>query len=292
MGIGISFGKGLYFSALFTYRVFCWAMHIAAVWHRHWASPFSVRRCLTPIALTWGQLYLFYVRYTSYAALIFLAEKCVTYVRSAARDRARIEELQVRLQHASQDGEASDSRLAMHFLSNALQRCYVIMHGVQQQAADAIKRIDTLINYALNVYARKSVSLVPLAKEVMQLKEMMALDRVNSEGGPYVDLYLPDDLRGYKVPALTFITCYENILKHGITNNAERSAVMRLDILADGYQFTAENHVSERLNVINGRAGMGLESITKRLLVKFGDKFDISYKKENGRFYLSLRVWG
>lgn len=157
----------------------------------------------------------FYLRYTGYGLGIFLLEQVLK------RGLPRTE-------------RAGEGRLALHFLGNALQRCYGLLHGARNEAGGAVQQVSGLIDYALDAYSGTAPVLKPVNRELERLHTMMEIDRVDALSGPFVELEVHGDFSGFKVPSLTFITCYENMLKHGKTDDPARPARMVLETISGG----------------------------------------------------------
>jgi len=223
-------------------------------------------------------VFLFYARFSFFALAAFLVEKCLTYLREIKWDRARIAEL-----------KASSGLLGAHFLGNVLQR-YYSRPDDQHRQAEAARQVDDLIQYAMDVQDKDTDTLIPLRREIEHLQTLMALHRVGEPGGPQVTLELPDRLVGYKVPRLTFISAYENILKYGVTDEPANPARMQLKIVGGAYQFRTYNRISTEPLPDRRRASLGLGLVRSRLELMLKDKFTLEYRRQGERFFFHLYV--
>lgn len=224
---------------------------------------------------------LFYFRFSGYALLVFLLEKWIVYTIEKKRYRARIAALKI-----------NSRLLAVHFLGNALQRCYGLLHGARQHVARAFGRADSLIHYVLEVQGKDAdtIPLVPLQREVDELKNIMALDGAGTPSGPQVRLEVLGKLDGYKVTPLLLLTCYENILKHAVTDDPRFPARIQVRIRTGVCHIRTYNRVAECAATGGRRGGWGLEMVRKQLQLKFGNRFQLTYRRQNGRFFLHLRI--
>ena len=224
-------------------------------------------------------IFLFYSRFSFFALAVFLLEKCLAYASGKKQDRARIAEL-----------KASSGLLSVHFLGNVLQRCYGVWNGNNAKQQRLVAQVDSLIQYALDVQVAETDTLTTLRKEVEHLQALMALQRVGEPGGPCITLQVPETLAGYKVPPLTLITAYENILKHGVTDNPAQPACMQLKIVRGGYHFRAYNKIADRPQPADNRASLGLGMVRSRLELQLHNQFTLHYGRQGYRFLFHLYV--
>ena len=232
---------------------------------------------------------LFYLRYTSYGVGVFLLENVL---RLAFANRNLMKEA-ADLKHMLETASArpASGRIALHFLGNALQRCYRLLQGVPHQTVAVMQRVDGLVNYALDEYAEQKARLVRVEKELQRLREMMALDRTGKPGGPCVVLHVEGNTSGLKVPPFTFISAYENILKHGITDDRRTPAVMRLVVFTGGYRFETFNKVADESQPYRIKGGYGLPAIQQRLEQTLGKRYTFECNEQGGHYRLKLEVW-
>lgn len=224
-------------------------------------------------------VFLFFFRFSMYALTVFLMEKLVEHINEKRRYRAQIAAL-----------KANNRLLALHFMGNVLQRCYRLLHSMKPHAARAFARADGLIQYVLEVQGKDvdTGPLVMLQREVGELENIMALDDANTADGPQVELEVRGELAGYKVPPLLFLTGYENILKHGVTDDPRHPARIQVKIEAGRIYFRTYNRIAKQTNAGGRGGGWGLDVVQKQLRLKFGDKCGFTYRRQNGRFLLHL----
>ncbi|GGG89825.1 hypothetical protein GCM10007415_25130 [Parapedobacter pyrenivorans] len=231
----------------------------------------------------------FYLRYTSYGVGIFLFEKVL---RLALTNKNMLKEA-ARLQSAlmAATSQPKGGRIALHFLGNALQRCYRILQGVPNHAVEMVRRVDGLVNYALDEYAVQKPRLVRVEREMQRLREMMALDGVGEPGRPQVVLHAEENMKGLKVPPFTFISGYENILKHGVTDDEMEPATMRLHVSSSGYRFETCNRVAAKPTHQQTKGGYGLYAVRQRLELTLDGRFTLDHSEQDGQYRLELTVY-
>lgn len=173
---------------------------------------------------------------------------------SAAQiDVIKGERKQMRLQF-----DALRSQLSPHYLFNCLNTISSLIYKDSALAEDFIRRLAETYKYILS---NDRKSFVNLQEEVNFLKSYHYLLKVRFESNLHLEVNLPDNIMGSKIPPLTLQMLMENAVKHNIISSKEPltvyiSAIDNTDIKVTNTKTKTPSHV-DSFNI-------GLENIKKR----------------------------
>lgn len=171
-----------------------------------------------------------------------------------------------------------------HFLFNTLDFIYhdVVQHS--NKSADAILDLVEIMRYALDVdYLGKYVE---MGTEIEQVKILVNLHRLRSDGKESVAIHYDDDLKSLKIIPLVLLTLVENMFKHGNLKDQEGQINM---YIKDGriYVHTI-NMMYEGRQAIG--FGSGLSNIEQRLVDTYKGDAEFRYGLNRNTFEVSLSV--
>ncbi len=78
----------------------------------------------------------------------------------------------------------------------------------------------------------------------------------------------------------------ENTFKHGILNNPDTPAEIRLIVDSGKLTFTCKNKINNFQK--DPGSGIGLENVKRRLDLLYPDKYDLEILKEEGDFFVKF----
>jgi sensor histidine kinase YesM len=165
------------------------------------------------------------------------------------------------------------SQLEPHFLFNTLNTFYTDLIDTQPDTAKDIHRLCELLRY---VTYEAEQELMPLKKEIKFIEDYIYLHRKRFEDTLFLDYSIEGNVATQIVPSLVFIHFVENIFKHGIINDKQNPARIKIVVSNDEVVIKTENLVStsERYN----HAGIGKENLKRRLQAIY--KEDYIFKSE------------
>jgi LytS/YehU family sensor histidine kinase len=163
-----------------------------------------------------------------------------------------------------------ESQLQPHFLFNALNTIQELAHEAPESAARMLRRLRTLLSNSLE---RRGEDEVTLGDELAGLEPYLDIQRTRFSNWLRVDVEVPEQLRGARVPHLTLQPLVENAIRHGLSGrqapgwiriSAARVAGNRLRLLVE------DDGVGLRGEAVDAESGIGLANVVERLRQLYG----------------------
>ncbi|WP_298521196.1 sensor histidine kinase [uncultured Kordia sp.] len=192
---------------------------------------------------------------------------------------------QLKLEHNKGEISFLKSQISPHFLFNTLNTFYSELIDKQPNTAKDIHRLSELLRY---VTYESSQDFMPLAKELKFIEDYMYFYKIRFEDQLFVDFSVEGEVGDKQVPSLVLIHFVENLFKHGIVNDENHPAEIKVTIEDHFLQLTTKNKVLLSDKYMD--AGVGAENVQKRLKAIFTDEFEVNYNNENGVFQAYLKL--
>lgn len=186
-----------------------------------------------------------------------------------AREEAAVALVEARraADHASL--ESLRRRLEPHFLFNALNAIRATIRTSPDRARDLVSDLADLYRYLLSHPDDAS-----LREEASHASAYLAIERARlGDGRLEVEVALPAELAGARVPALLLQPLVENAVRHGVGRRTGRGTV-RITARAEGGSLVVEVMDSADgapLPASERGAGIALETLRERLRLRFGE---------------------
>jgi sensor histidine kinase YesM len=169
-----------------------------------------------------------------------------------------------------------------HFLFNALNTIYFQMDESVDAAKKSIEKFSELLRYQL--YDQQQT--VPVSQEIDYLKSFIDLQKLRSSDKLKLNVDFDGSLNGQQVYPLLFLPLVENAFKY-VGGDYE------IDIQAASSDneiiFQVQNSVpAQAVPVKSG--GIGLENLKRRLELLYPNKHDLSIKRDNKMFIVTLKL--
>ncbi len=165
-------------------------------------------------------------------------------------------------------------QLQPHFLFNTLHVLSELVHRGDDSARRLASRLRDLFVSATDAGAPAEIT---LAEEVSLVRSYLAIQEMRFEARLTVEVSVPPDLAGARVPRFLLQPLVENAIRHGTEPRMGRGAIrvsagregdmLRVSVMDNG----AGPVVTEA-----GREGFGLRNTRQRLLQLYGDRFELS----------------
>ncbi len=218
-----------------------------------------------------------------YYALVFTSVGVIFFlVQYSSYREARQSDLE--LAHQKTQLSFLRAQIQPHFLFNALNNIYSLVHSGSNRSLEAISRLSGLLRYALYEQGER----VPLAKELAQLEDFIALERMRHSYELPIrkTIDLPD--RDLLIPPFLIIPLMENAFKHGELRNPDRPIELtvqtgKADLIIQVCNATAEKQKADA-------GGVGLQNVEQRLALRYGNLHSFDLRKENGSFSVRLQI--
>jgi two-component system LytT family sensor kinase len=158
-----------------------------------------------------------------------------------------------------------------HFLFNALNTIGFLIQTAPARAQGTLMKLTALLRGVL----RSPEGGTTLGDEIDLVSAYLEIERARFEERLHIDIDVPRELRGIRVPALMIQPLVENAIKHGIANcrsGGRVAIVIRAD--GDTLAITVRNSGARvtDLDIARGRKrGVGLANLDARLRHQYGD---------------------
>jgi LytS/YehU family sensor histidine kinase len=178
------------------------------------------------------------------------------------------------------------SQVQPHFLFNTLNNIYYEAFREAPRTALLIGRLSDIMRYFVDESPKEYVS---LTTEVKFLENYIALEEIRIRHGVKVSFY--QQFEGNpSIPPMLLITFVENIFKHGIDRSAAGNAFGLSLVQQDGFLlFNSENPLPADAPKPSSQ-GFGLKNLEKRLILLYGDRFELRTIRTASVYRASLKI--
>lgn len=208
----------------------------------------------------------------------------VKFYYKSAKDAQRLHELE--RQNISHQLEYLKFQINPHFLMNTLNNIHALVDIDPERSKEAILQLSAMMRYMLYDGAR---DWVPLDREVAFLKNYINLMRLRYTDRLRIDVGLPASLPESTVPPLIFVTFVENAFMHGVSYVHPSFVEVNLKAEGNDLMFTCRNSKAE-VTPDTHQGGVGLENVTKRLALIYGDRQMYDVQEDGQTYTVSLRL--
>jgi two-component system, LytTR family, sensor kinase len=208
-----------------------------------------------------------------YAFILAVSYVLASRQRLAAQETAAAR-LNEQLSYAQLN--ALQRQIEPHFIFNALN---AIVGLVREHKGDAaIGMIVSLSDFLRRVATNSNEPQVSLAQEVQFLENYLRIQEVRFGARLQLELKVPAELNGARIPSLLLQPLVENAIKHGISKRAQGGAVrisatrcdgrLNLSVYNDGPLLDGDTKAGKG-------GGIGLSNLRTRLGLLYGDDYDL-----------------
>jgi two-component system LytT family sensor kinase len=197
-----------------------------------------------------------------------------------------------RLEKSRLEAELSylKAQINPHFLFNALNSIYVLMHEDVKKSEETLLKFSALLRYQLYDCSHKTTS---LRNELEFLKNYISLEQLRSGKNRRLQLSLPDDPRSLHIAPFIISPFVENAFKH-LSNYKDRMNEIRIDLKTDANSLLLEVEntfeAPQQEPEATTRHGIGLQNVKRRLELEYPGKHSLGIEKKAPLFKVSLRL--
>jgi two-component system LytT family sensor kinase len=183
------------------------------------------------------------------------------------------------------------SQLDPHFVINIINSAYLQILPIQQDAAEYLAKLASIIRFALEDGSQDMIS---LKKEISCFKDLVHLEATRRRFRLEHSIQESGQIQPHhKIPSLVLLTLAENAFKHGLKSTVATNKLnIQININEDKLEFYMENSKSENLgyNDDRQRSGIGLENIVRRLTLHFKDDFSFETQDASDTYRVNLII--
>lgn len=183
------------------------------------------------------------------------------------------------------------SQIHPHFLFNTLNNLYALTLQNSPKSSEVVLKLSNLLDYMLY---ECNVPLTPLRKEIKQIKNIIALERMRYSDRLMVSFTASGDISNKMLPPLIMLPFIENAFKHGVSREIEASFIsIDLNVKSEYLVLRVENSKSDDLDQgqeADYTKGIGLKNVRRRLDLIFGTQYSLQVFNEEEVFMVVLQV--
>lgn len=177
-----------------------------------------------------------------------------------------------------------------HFIFNTLNNIYSFAIQRNPATPDLIHGLSTFLDY--NLYAAKQNS-VALEAELEYIKNYMELEKIRVANKLDTSINILTPIAGFRISPMLILPFIENAFKHGVSQETMGSWI-GIDVAIQQNRLTlaVENScpMAEDGLEANGRSGIGLQNVKRRLEILYGSTYRINFSKSRGAFLVKLEL--
>ena len=197
------------------------------------------------------------------------------------------EKLEIALKLREAELKFLKTQINPHFLFNALNNLYGLTLEKSDIAPQIVLKISSLLDYMLHDC---NVTLISLEKEIQSLRDYIDLQKIRYGDEANISFEIDGNTKSMRIAPLLLLPFVENAFKHGLTKNFGKGNVkINIKIQADNFLFTVENDNFSKVDE-QGRHGIGLENVKKRLELQYKEKYRLKIMSTNGKYKIFLTL--
>lgn len=180
-----------------------------------------------------------------------------------------------------------------HFLYNTLDQVnWMAIEAGQEQ----ISRVLELMGKMFRIGLSNGESMIRIEEEIVHLECYMEIQQIRWGEGLTFTNEIPNHVKGYYIPKLTFQPFVENALMHGFHGRSTGSINIAAYEIEDDLLFTvSDNGVGIRadaeMNKKRKTGGYGMRNVRERMESYFGHPYGIEVDSEEGKgTTISIRI--
>jgi sensor histidine kinase YesM len=175
-------------------------------------------------------------------------------------------------QHAEAQLNLLKAQVQPHFLFNTLNNIYFVAQRESPLTADLIEKLSSIMRYFLEQGPHQEI---PLSAEMGFIRNYIELEKMRIRHPVKTTIEVPEDISQVKIPPMLLIPLVENVFKHGIDKRGKNNYIsIRLQI-SDRIHFRVCNHFRSDASHNGTGWGIGLNNLSKRLQILYGDNYQL-----------------
>jgi len=179
------------------------------------------------------------------------------------------------------------SQINPHFLFNSLNSISSLTVTNPEKARDMVVKLSDFMRYALS---RKDEQPVSLRAELENLRLYLDIEKVRFGERLITEEHIDPSCLEVKIPGMLLQPLYENAVKHGVYESIEKVRICTNASLKDGFlEMVICNDFDPEGSAMKG-TGTGLQNVSRRLELTYGNKASIFTGKKDNVFTVTLFI--
>jgi len=201
----------------------------------------------------------------------------------------KMEEREILLrENANAEMQLLKAQVHPHFLFNTLNNIYSFALQKSPDAGGLVLKLSDTLKYMINDCESP---LVPLEKELKLIHDYIGLEKVRYGNRLDMEVEIKGDYKNKLIVPLLLIPFVENTFKHGASKMLKQPWI-KLKIFISENNFCMELGNNKPLQAFpqNGKNGIGLKNVQKRLQLLYPDKHELIIKSVDEEFFIRLKL--
>lgn len=179
------------------------------------------------------------------------------------------------------------SQINPHFLFNSLNSVSSLTITDPEKARDMVIKLSEFMRYALS---KKDEQPVSLRSELENLRLYLDIEKVRFGDRLLIEEYIDENCLEIKMPVMIMQPLYENAVKHGVYETTESVRISTQAKIIDKHiKITISNNYESAPSSKRG-TGTGLQNVTRRLELFYGNLASIKAVKDSGLYTVTLYI--
>lgn len=174
-----------------------------------------------------------------------------------------------------------------HFLFNTINNIDILIDRDPATASQYLKHLSEMMRFMLY---ESSSELIPLDKELEYISKYIGLQKIRTANEKYVDFSVNGKSENLMIAPAIFIPFIENAFKHSTNKKIEDAITIVIGIDGNDVSFTCSNHYDNSKSFIQEKSGLGIDLITQRLKLLYGERQKLEITKNDNRFEVKLKI--
>jgi hypothetical protein len=198
------------------------------------------------------------------------------------------EKIGILRENATAELQLLKAQVHPHFLFNTLNNIYSFSLKRSPVAASLVLKLSDTLRYMIT---ECEAALVPLDKELKMLVDYAGLESVRYGNRINISININGNTADKVIAPLLLIPLVENSFKHGASQMLDEPWI-KLDINVDGNSlgFRVRNNKPLRNVLQEGRNGIGLKNVQKRLSLLYPQNHELKISNSPHEFEVFLNV--
>jgi hypothetical protein len=199
-----------------------------------------------------------------------------------------IEHASLTRENANAELELLKARVHPHFLFNTLNNIYSLTLNKSLEAAEIVTKLSDLLKYMITECDQP---LVPLEKELKMINDYFSLEQIRYGERLDLQIEIRGDSQNKLIAPLLLIPFVENSFKHGASKMLTLPWItLSIDINDHTIDFSLINSKPPHAMSDNGKNGVGLANVRKRLKILYPEKHHVLQHKAKNSFSVYVQV--
>lgn len=201
----------------------------------------------------------------------------------------KMEEREILVQeNARAEMQLLKAQVHPHFLFNTLNNIYSFALTKSPQSGDLVLKLSDALKYMIKDC---DAPFVPVQKEIKLIEDYIGLEKVRYGDRLNMQSEIKGDCQDKFIAPLLLIPFVENSFKHGASKTLKHPWI-RLEIYIIGQMLFMNLSNSKPLENLpgNGKNGIGLKNVQKRLQIIYPDEHKLFIQSTAGEFNIRMQI--